>query len=325
MAPGTGCRTVINAMRICSFVPGATEIVAAIGLGDSLVGRSHECDYPPELASVPALTRSTLQPASNSSADIDGAVRTRVASGLPLSTVDVTALAAAAPDLVITQELCHVCGITPSHIQDAGPLYHRTPRQLASSPSCLEDILTDVARIGDAVDARESAARLVEDLRARREAVRHKSALHEAPPRVICLEWLDPFYTAGHWIPEMVALAGGREVLGQAGAPSHRVEWNDLENSRPDILILMPCGFSALQAGEEYARMHSRWPWDVLPAVQSGRVFAVDANAYFSRPGPRLFRGLEILADLFTTSSLASTPPGSQRCAMHRRQIELEP
>lgn len=312
-------------MRICSFVPGATEIVAAVGLGGSLVGRSHECDFPPDLASVPVLSRSTLQPAPDSSADVDSAVRARVASGLPLSIVDIAALAAAAPDLVITQELCHVCGITPSHVENAGPLYDRPPRLLASSPSCLEDVLTDIVRIGDAIGAPDPAAGLIEDLRARRETVRQESRVHGTPPGVICLEWLDPLYTAGHWIPEMIELAGGRELLGEAGAPSRRVEWSEVVNSRPDILILMPCGFSALQASVEYARLQSRWPWGTLPAVRSERVFAVDANAYFSRPGPRLFHGLEILADLLTASSAASPPQGSQRCPSSRRHIEMEP
>ncbi len=308
-------------MRICSFVPGATEIVAALGLADSLVGRSHECDVPNNITAVPVLTRSTLHTGTMTSGDIDRAVRAELDAGSPLSTVDQAGLVAAAPDLIITQGLCEVCGITPAHVLPVLAALPTLPRLLTTSPSTLDDLLADIERVGEAAGAADAAADLTKTLRTRRDAVRRRtSAVARAggvPPRVVCLEWLDPLYAAGHWVPEMVTLAGGQDVLAQPGLPSRPVTWEELVDGRPDLLFLMPCGFSISRTIEEFARVQASWPWEQLPAVRAGLVFAVDAHAYFSRPGPRLFHGLEILAALCTDLLSPSLPEGAQRLTHH--------
>lgn len=283
-------------MRICSFVPGATEIVAELGLADALVGRSHECDHPPQMASIPALTSAVLPTTTATSGEIDRQVRARLASAEPLYRIDERGLREAAPDLIITQGLCRVCGITPEMVQPILSGMERLPRILSLNPSRLEDVLTDVLRVGEATGTAARAAALIDAWRSRLDATNERTRSQPAAPRVVCLEWFDPLYVAGHWIPRMVELAGGRDVLGTHGAPSRRVTWDEINAARPDVLVVMPCGFSLARAVEEWSRQAPARPWHRLPAVETGQVFAIDANAYTSRPGPRLVRGVELLS-----------------------------
>lgn len=288
-------------MRICSLLPGATEVVAALGRTRYLVGISHECDYPSEIRTKPVLIRSTVA-AGLSSPEIDRHVRTMLQAGQSLYELDETMLTRVRPDLVIAQDLCHVCAITPAQLRHALRVLPSPPRLLSLSPSTLDDVLADIERIGEAIGRTQEASVLVEQLRSRLEAVLLQVAHAETRPRVACLEWLDPLFAAGHWVPEMVACAGGVDVLGTPGSPSVQITWEQVQAAKPDVLIIMPCGFSIARTKQEMSRLTKRTGWKKLPAVKHGHVFLVDAAAYFNRPGPRLIDGVEILAPCFHPS-----------------------
>jgi iron complex transport system substrate-binding protein len=300
-------------MRICSLLPGATEVVAMLGRTRHLVGISHECDYPPEIRTKPVLVRSKVD-AGLPSADIDRRVRSMAQAGRPLYELDETLLTRVRPDIVITQDLCHVCAITPAQLARALRVLPAPPRVLSLNPSTLDDVLVDIERIGDTIGRAQEASALVEQLRARLHAVLLQVAHAETRPRVVCLEWLDPLFAAGHWVPEMVACAGGVDVLGAPGSPSAQITWEQVQAARPDVLVIMPCGFSIARTKQEMNRLTKRTGWKELPAVKNGAVFLVDAAAYFSRPGPRLIDGVEILAAcLYPALEWAARPDAMQR------------
>ena len=283
-------------MRICSLLPGATEVVVALWNTKHLVGISHECDYPPEVRTKPVLVRAVVDTNALSSREIDRHVRATLKAGRPLYELDETLLARVRPHLVITQDLCHACAITPSQLAQALRALPSPPRVLSLNPSTLDDVLADIERIGEAIGRGQEAAALVEQLRARLQAVLLQVAPAGKHPRVACIEWLDPMYAAGHWVPDMVACAGGVDVLGTAGAPSAPVTWARLRAAKPDVLMIMPCGFPIARTRREVARLTKQPGWKTLPAVKTGRVFLVDGPAYFNRPGPRVIDGIEILA-----------------------------
>lgn len=285
-------------MRICSLLPGATEVLAALGLADELVGISHECDYPESVRNKPVLVRSVIEPAHQSSADIDRQVRSAVTAGQSLYVLDETRFTQAQPDLVITQDLCHVCAVTPDHLHHAIGALPRPPHLLTLNPTSLSHVLRDIERIAAATGRPVEGKALATQLQARLSATRTRVSEAGHRPKVACLEWLDPLYVAGHWVPEMVQWAGGQNLLGSAGAPSRTVTWEEVCAGAPEVLILMPCGYSIDRTLQELGRVTSRPGWHALPAVQSERVFIVDAAAFFSRPGPRLVDGVEILAAL---------------------------
>lgn len=295
-------------MRICSLLPGATEVVAALTPTKHLVGISHECDYPPEITVKPAVIRPAINIATDSR-KIDQQVRHKLNAGHALYMLDDALLARIRPHLVITQDMCGVCAVTPAQLHTSLKTLPSMPRLLALSPSTLDDVLTDVHRIGDAIARPHEAAVLASHLRERLQHVRLQIAQAGAQPRVACLEWLDPLYAAGHWVPEMVAYAGGVDVLGTAGAPAKKVTWKQVRAARPDVLILMPCGFSIARTRTELASLTTRTAWKTLPAVKSNRVFLVDGPAYFNRPGPRLIDGVEILAACLHPSLLSAPNP----------------
>ncbi|TAJ23739.1 MAG: cobalamin-binding protein [Nitrospirae bacterium] len=303
-------------MRICSLLPGATEVVAALGLADELVGISHECDYPQEIRRKPVLVRAAIDTAQATSREIDRRVRETLENGDRLYALDEPLFSRAQPDLVITQDLCQVCAITPSQLQRAIAALPKEPRLLTLNPTGLNDVLADVERIGGATGREPEARTLAATLRARLQSVRERVATAERPT-VVCLEWLDPLYAAGHWVPEMVARAGGKDPIGTGSAPSKHIAWEQVLAAAPDVLVMMPCGFSATKALRELDRLAvpSRWPgWATIPAVRNGRVFAVDASSYFSRPGPRLVEGVAMLATLCHPSLFGATlPPGVER------------
>ena len=285
-------------MRIVSLIPSATEIVCALGLTDELVGVSHECDYPPEVVGKPVVTRSALTGATTSR-EIDAAVQAQQEAGAGVYALDAELLADLAPDLILTQGLCDVCAVSHSLVEQTVPRLPSKPRVLSLSPSHLADVLSTIKTVGDFTGRQAEARKLISSLRTRLDQLALKTAAVERQPRVFCLEWLDPPWTAGHWVPEMVGLAGGVDALTTAGVPSRRATWHEIAEYEPDVVVLLPCGFDLEQTLYEAAR--NDWPaeWWSLPAVRERQVWAVNGSAYFNRPGPRLFTGVEILARIF--------------------------
>jgi iron complex transport system substrate-binding protein len=285
-------------MRICSLLPGATEIAFALGLADELVGVSHECDFPAAARSKPVMVRSRIDPTKIGSGEIDRQVGDLLQSKQSLYALDEKLFIDSEPDIILTQGLCDVCALDYNDVVQAARSLARDPTIVSLDPHCLADILNDVLRIGAATHRSPQAESLVQELKLRIEVVRARTARSASQPRVACLEWFDPLYIAGHWVPEMVQIAGGNDILGTAGEPSVKVEWDAVIASRPEILILMPCGFDLDRAVRESSLLKNRPGWQTLPAVKDGRVFAVSGTDYFSRPGPRLIDGLEILSQL---------------------------
>lgn len=284
-------------MKICSLLPGATEVVAALGLADRLVGISHECDYPPGL-SAPVMVESLLPTEDLSSAEIDRRVRAASAKHEPLYRLSASLLAAARPDLIIVQDLCDVCAVTPARFEQYLLELTPKPRLLKLQQRALSDLFVDILRIGSAVGREAEARQLNGTLQEAVAAIERRIGSIPVRPRVACLEWLSPLYIAGHWVPDMVELAGGTAVLTESGAPSRRIAWEELTSSRPDVIVIMPCGFTKERAAAEFTGMLGKPEWQDLPAVQTGRVHVVDALSYFSRPGPRLINGTAQLAEL---------------------------
>jgi iron complex transport system substrate-binding protein len=286
-------------MRIISLVPNGTEILFALGAGDLVVGVSHECDWPAEARHRPILTGSAL-PASTSAAEIDQAVAAQVGNGLSLYTLDEHKIAELAPDLIVTQELCPVCAVSTEQVDDAVRPLPLCPEILSLNPQSLADVFADIRAVGQATGRTGEAAALLLGLEERLAAVRSRVAARTgAKPRVLALEWLDPPFAGGHWVPEMVAAAGGIDVLAQPGDASRRLTWDEVAAADPDLIVVMPCGFDAAGAQAQLDLIAQCPEWQRLRAVQAGRVYPVDANGCFSRPGPRLVDGIEQLAELF--------------------------
>ena len=281
-------------MRICSLLPGATEIVFALGLGDQVVGVTHECDYPAEAKQKPVVVHSAIDSHRLSGHEIDRKVSELLEAGKGLYLIDEKALRASAPELIVTQGLCDVCALDYNEVVKAAAALAHAPVIVSLNPHSLADVMDDVVRIGAATNSATAATAIVSGLRQRVEQI----GLGEPDyrPRVVCLEWFEPLYVAGHWIPEMVALAGGHDVLGRSGEPSFRIDWSSVLDAHPEIILLMPCGFDVRRTTKEASALRRLPRWEELPAVKRGRVYALNGSAYFSRPGPRLVNGLEILA-----------------------------
>jgi iron complex transport system substrate-binding protein len=289
-------------MRIASLVPSATEMLFALGLGGDVVAVTHECDYPAAARRLPRLT-STVLSDGLSAGEIDVAVKAVVAEGKALYGLDEELLAELAPDLIVTQAVCDVCAVSFDDVVAVAARLPIKPRVVQQDPSSLVEVLEDVTRLGEAAGVEERAAQLRTELEERLAAVR--AAVAGAPaPRVVALEWLDPPFVGGHWIPEMVALAGGVDVAGSAGAKSPQVEWAALAELNPDVVVAMPCGWYV-----EQSRAQALEHWPRIESLHPQRVFAVDAASTYSRPGPRLVDGTELLAHLFHPD-LADPPDG---------------
>jgi iron complex transport system substrate-binding protein len=284
-------------MRICSFLPGATEIVFALGLGDQIVGVTHECDYPPAAKSKPVIVRSTIETNRATSLEIDRQVGEAVANA-GLYTVDGEALGRAAPDLILTQALCDVCALDYNEVFRAAQALPQRPEILSLNPHSLDEVMGDIASVGKATGRKREAEALVSLLRNRVVDITRRAAQAAFRPRVGCIEWFEPLYAAGHWVPEMVALAGGRDILGIVRERSAKFVWTELLEREPEVLILMACGFDLRRTCSEAARLTRLPGWNEIPAVRLGHVFAVDGNSFFSRPGPRLIDGLKLLAQM---------------------------
>lgn len=288
-------------MRICSLLPSATEIVYALGLGDRLYGVSHECDFPPDATSKPTVIRSVFDASGLSSFEIDQTVRERLRRGEGVYTIDLDRLQEADPDLILTQELCDVCAVPYREVKRAVAHLRRRPHLLSLSPLLLGDVLQDIRRVGEATGRREKAESLVERLESRIDQVVSMVAGAAERPKTFCVEWTDPIYAAGHWVPEMVELAGGIDGLGRRGKPSIPIKWERVVRYAPEVIILMGCGFDVERNIRELPLLTRLPGWTELPAVRHGRTYAVDSSGYFSRSGPRLVDGLELLARLLHT------------------------
>jgi iron complex transport system substrate-binding protein len=293
-------------MRIVSLLPAATEICCALGLEEDLVGVSPECDHPPAVIGKRVVSRALLTYVGKSSGETSRMVGERLEDGGALYQVDEHALRAAEPDLILTQGLCDVCAPTLGDVEDVAARLPHPPEVLSLDPHRLEDVLADIDRVGTFCDTRESAQALVRSLRNRIQRVETRASTSDAHPETVCLEWLDPLFVAGHWVPEMVDLAGGHDALGVPGEPSRRLTPQEIVEAAPHVAVLMPCGFDLARTKQEAPTVTSAPWWREIPATRSKRVWTVDGSAYFNRPGPRLVDGLEILAhilhpDLFPT------------------------
>lgn len=280
-------------MRIVSLLPSATEIVFALGLGDDLAGRSFECDYPTAAHSVTVVSGTALTAGDSSSAsEIDAEVAARVSAGESIYTLDDARIRAIDPDLILAQDLCRVCAVPSGAVQEALQVIGCRADVLSLDPARLDQVIDCVGLVGRATGADRAAETLMAELRRRVAAVRQRVA-DLTPPRVFVLEWPDPPFNAGHWVPDMVEVAGGRPVLAQAGEPSRRVDWGEIAAQEIDVTVFSPCGFDLEGAVAQATSFLAR-----PEAQRLGRVIAVDANAFFSRPGPRVVDGVELLADL---------------------------
>jgi len=290
-------------MRIVSLLPSATEILFALGLEQQIVGVSHECDFPPAARSKTTVIHSRI-PKDAAPAEIDRLVREFSAHGESVYSVDAEVLRRLSPDLIVTQDLCHVCAASPEDLAAVLANFESKPEVLSLNPLDLGDVWRDILLVGEHTFRPHAAEKLIESIGERIGALEQKiiSAKQEQPlshrPAVAFLEWLQPIYVGGHWIPEMIKFVGGRDVFGEPSRPSFRVTLEDVVAAQPDFLIAAPCGYTATQACEEYRSIDFPVGWQDIPAVRNGRVYALDANSYFSRPGPRLITGLEILAKL---------------------------
>jgi len=300
-------------MRIVSLLPSATEIVCAIGLGDELVGVTHECDFPPEVAGIPVMTRSVHDLATTSSREINRLVTASVHGGSSLYELDEVALAAAAPDLILTQELCRVCAVSYREVNDVARAIDADITVVSLEPTSIEGILNTITTVGAMTEAEDAAVDLVESLRERLSAIEGKvQARRDAggrSPRVVALEWLDPPFASGHWVPEQVRRAGGWELLGADGDRSVQTSWHAVSEVDPEMLLLMPCGFHLAETQSEWARTPRPLGYEDLTAVRRGQVFALDGSAYFSRPGPRVIDGIELLAEIFDPDAFRDIAP----------------
>jgi iron complex transport system substrate-binding protein len=281
-------------LSVVSLLPSATEIVCALGHERSLVGRSHECDFPASVQKLPALTAARL-PVEAPSAEIDRAVKSLLSQALSIYEVDAARLAELRPDVVVTQSQCDVCAVSEEEVVHAlGQLAGTHARVISLAPKRLADVFADLHRVGDALGAAERAKSLVKELQARVDSVvAAVAALAQPRPRVACIEWIDPPMGAGNWVPELVALAGGEPLFGEAGAHSAWLDWPAFIDARPDVIFVMPCGFDLSRTRAELHFLAARPGWNDLAA----RVFIVDGNQYFNRPGPRLVDSLELLAE----------------------------
>src|SRR5918992_1669333 len=288
-------------MRIASLVPSATEMLFALGLGDDVVAVTHECDYPPAARALPRLTRTVVPPGLDAR-EIDAEVKRLVGDGRALYELDEGALEAAAPELIVTQAVCEVCAVSYEDVTTIAARLSGRPLVVRQDPATLADVLDDVGALGRAAGADGAAAELRSELEARLASV--TAAVAGAPRRrTLALEWLDPPYVGGHWVPEMIALAGGEDVGAEPGQKSREASWEELRRLGPEVVLAMPCGFYVEESRAQVVE-HS----DRVESLGAGRVFAVDAASSFSRPGPRLVDGVELLAHLLHPDRV--DPPG---------------
>jgi iron complex transport system substrate-binding protein len=288
-------------MRIVSLVPSATEMLFALGLGGDVVAVTHECDYPQAVLQLPKITRDVL-PTGLSSAEIDAAVKERTLAGQSIYELDAEALHELQPDLIVTQALCSVCAVSYDDVRAIAEEIDTQPMVISLDPHTVGEVLGDARTLAQATDSKEAATDLIREASARIDRIR-LATRGARRPRVAALEWLDPPFAAGHWTPQLIEFAGGEDVLGFAGENSEQRTWEEIAAVQPDVVVVMPCGYDAEIAHRE-AEMHR----DELAAVGAGEVVAVNASAYFSRPGPRIVEGLELLAHILHPELIPEAP-----------------
>lgn len=300
-------------MRIVSLLPSATEIVCALGLADELVGRTHECDFPPEVLSLPAVTADAGAVPGATSREIHERVTESLHRGSSLYRLDAAALEALQPDLILTQELCDVCAVSYRDVTEAVRAIDGDVSVLSLEPTSIEGIFSTISAVGAMAEAEDEAVGLLEILRERlgrlENRVLERRLQGVAPRRVVCLEWLDPPFAAGHWVPEQVRRAGGWDLLGREGERATTTTWEAVREVDPEQLFLMPCGYDLAGTVNEWERTPLP-PWfEELRAMRRGELFALDGSAYFSRPGPRIIEGIALLAELFDPHGFEDEAP----------------
>ncbi len=298
-----GVTHILHAMRIVSLVPSATEMLFALGLGRDVSAVTHECDFPPEARDRPKVTSDVIG-AGLPPAEIDRQVRELTEQGKAIYALDEAMLEALQPDLIVTQELCAVCAVSYDDVLSVAERLGSSPKVISLDPNTLGEVLGDVRTLAEATDAHDAGEDLIEAAAARIDRVREATA--GAPPvRVAALEWLDPIYVAGHWTPQLIEYAGGIDVLGMPGEHSERRSWEEVAAAKPEVVVVMPCGYDAERAADEAYEFA-----DELEGLGARRVVAVDAAGYFSRPGPRLIDGLEVLGHVLHPDRLPESPEG---------------
>ena len=292
-------------MRICSLLPSGTEILYSLGLGDQVVAVTHECDYPPETAAKPRITEDLIEQGRMTSIEIDHHVSSNIGRHGTIYRLKQDLLETLEPDLIVTQELCEVCAVSYKEVQHAARVLEGRTRIVSLEPTTLNEMLETILLVGELTGRKDAALEKVQELNARLQRVRQRVRDRQRP-RVYAMEWLDPPFSAGHWVPEMVEIAGGHEVLGKAGSKSERITPERILEAQPEIIVLMPCGFSLERTVEEYRRTRFLPGW-------SGQLYAVDGSSYFNRSGPRLIDGVEILSEIFHPSLLDGPERGENR------------
>lgn len=306
------------AKRIVSFLPSATEIVCALGLEDDLVGITHECDYPPSVMAKPVVVSSAVPVEKMTEAEIDKAVSERVREGLSVYQVDEVLLRQLAPDLILAQDLCAVCAPSGNEVSRALNVLPKKPEVLYLTPKSVRGILQNLRDVGVVAGRLEAAERWIEAANKKLERIAATSRALLSRPRVFCMEWLDPLYCSGHWVPEMVRIAGGVDEISRQSSDSIRIPWQDVLAWSPEILIVMPCGYHLEKVIALAAKLRTLPGWGDLPAVRNRQVFAVDASSYFARPGPRVVEGTELLAHLIHPEAFGWQGP---QCAYQKLNL----
>jgi len=297
--------------RIVSLLPSTTEIACALGFGPQLVGRSHECDFPPEIRDLPVLTRPKLD-ARAGSREIDDRVKSLVRDGLSVYEVDADGLRELAPTHILTQDQCEVCAASLGDLESALAIWTgERPKVVSLSPQTLGDVWRSIIEVAVALSAGERGSELTNSLADRLTEIAERTPSQSRRPRVACIEWLDPLMAAGNWIPELVTLAGGENLLGRAGSHSPWLTVAELTDADPDVIVVLPCGFDLGRTREELMSVIERPPWPQLRAVEQGRVFLTDGNQFFNRPGPRLVESLAIFSEIFHPKTIEPVHRGT--------------
>lgn len=297
--------------RIISLLPAATEIVCALGLQQNLVGRSHECDFPEGVTSLPVCSGATV---GNhlSSREIDNQVKEILSEALSVYTIDREMIKSLQPDVVITQTQCEVCAVSLKDVEEAlSGFLNKQTQVISIEPKRLDDIFENIRQVALALGVKEHGDALLEDLHERIDIIRHKLKFIENKPTVACIEWLDPLMISGNWVPELVELAGGTPVLTQTGAHSAYIDWTDIRLQDPDIMVVMPCGFPVERTLKEINLLLEQPGFNELKAVKDGKLFIADGNQYFNRPGPRIVDSIEILAEIINPKQFIFGNEGS--------------
>jgi iron complex transport system substrate-binding protein len=309
-------------MKIASLLPSATEIVCALGLETSLVGITHECDFPASVMSRPHMTASRISHETMTSLEIDHAVRSQLDGHGSIYDLDEKLLSETQPDLILTQELCDVCAVSYKTVEKAARIYAADATVVSLEPHTLEDIFANIKTVGQLTGTEAKAGELVDNLRQRVEAVRAKTS-QAARPKVFMLEWLEPPFAPGHWVPEQVAAAGGECLLGEPGKPSITINYQQIYEAQPDIIVLIPCGYYAADTCRQLQSTFFPSNWREIPAVMNDNIWALDATSYFSRPAPRVVDGIEILGKIFH-AEIFGDPAEHEATRIPRELIRFE-